>query len=96
MPVGSTVYLYTQSTTDQMVTVPNVVGKSGSFAVQMLKAAGINASLQGDGSALVTAQSVAEGESVAMGTVITITTASADTGGAGDTAGQDAAPAAGE
>lgn len=96
VPVGSTVYLYTQSTTDQMVTVPNVVGKSGSFAVQMLKAAGINASLQGDGSALVTAQSVAEGESVAMGTVITITTASADTGGAGDTAGQDAAPAAGE
>ena len=86
VPVGSTVYLYTQSTADQMVTVPNVVGKSGSFAVQMLNAAGINAQLEGDGSALVTGQSVAEGESVAMGTVITITTAaSQDTGG--DTGG---------
>ena len=94
VPVGSTVYLYTKSTTDQMVTVPNVLEKSGTFAVQMLNAAGINAKLEGDGSALVTQQSIAEGESVALGTVITITTsqpetqtdsASQDTGG--DTAG---------
>lgn len=75
VPVGSTVYLYTQSTTDTMVNVPNVVGKSGSFAAQMLSAAGINAKVEGDESALVTSQSVAEGESVPMGTVITIQTA---------------------
>lgn len=75
VPVGSTVYLYTQTTTDTMVNVPNVVGKSGSFAVQMLSAAGINAKVEGDESALVTSQSVAEGESVPMGTVITIQTA---------------------
>lgn len=75
VPVGSTVYLYTQTTTDTMVNVPNVVGKSGSFAVQMLSAAGINAKVEGDESALVTSQSVAEGESVFMGTVITIQTA---------------------
>ena len=107
LPVGSTVYLYTQSTTDEMTTVPNVVGKSGDFAVQMLKASGINASLEGDGSALVTAQSVAEGESVPKGTLITITTASAgsgdaaaepsgDTGGAGDDTSQDAPSDGGE
>ena len=80
--------------TGEMVTVPNVLEKSGTFAVQMLNAAGINAKLEGDGSALVTQQSIAEGESVALGTVITITTsqpetqtdsASQDTGG--DTAG---------
>ena len=107
LPVGSTVYLYTQSTTDEMTTVPNVVGKSGDFAVQMLKASGINASLEGDGSALVTAQSVAEGESVPKGTLITITTASAgsgdaaaetsgDTGGAGDDTSQVAPSDGGE
>ena len=107
LPVGSTVYLYTQSTTDEMTTVPNVVGKSGDFAVQMLKASGINASLEGDGSALVTSQSVAEGESVPKGTLITITTASAgsgdaaaepsgDTGGAGDDTSQDAPSDGGE
>ena len=78
VPVGSTVYLYTQTTTDTMVNVPNVVGKSGSFAVQMLSAAGINAKVEGDESALVTSQSVAEGESVPMGTVITIQTAAED------------------
>ena len=107
LPVGSTVYLYTQSTTDEMTTVPNVVGKSGDFAVQMLKASGINASLEGDGSALVTSQSVAEGESVPKGTLITITTASAgsgdaaaepsgDTGGAGDDTSQVAPSDGGE
>ena len=74
VPIGSTVYLYTQSTTDQMVSVPNVVGKSGDFAVQMLSAAGINAILEGDGDALITGQSIAEGQSVAMGSLITITT----------------------
>ena len=89
VPVGSTVYLYTQSTTDQMATVPNVVGKSGNFAIQMLNAAGLNAQLDGDGNALVTGQSIQEGESAPMGSVITITTAASSD--SGDTA---AAPAA--
>ena len=31
-----------------MVSVPDVAGKSGSFAVQMLSAAGINAQIDGD------------------------------------------------
>ena len=38
MPAGSTVYLYTQSTTDATTTVPDATGKTGTFAAQMLKA----------------------------------------------------------
>lgn len=100
VPVGSTVYLYTKSTTDTMVNVPNVVGKSGSFAVQMLSAAGINAQISGDENALVTSQSVAEGTSVAMGTVITIETAAPESSepssdsGTDTTSGDTADPAA--
>ena len=82
VPIGSTVYLYTQSAEDEMVSVPNVVGKSGDFAAQMLSAAGLNAVLDGDGSALVTAQNVAEGESAAMSSLVTITTSDAGDGGA--------------
>ncbi|MDD4851449.1 MAG: penicillin-binding transpeptidase domain-containing protein, partial [Gemmiger sp.] len=41
-PAGSTIYLYTLTDQDTMVTVPDVVGKTGSFAAQMLRAAGLN------------------------------------------------------
>lgn len=42
VPAGSTVYLYTQSTTDATTTVPDATGKTGTFAAQMLKASGVN------------------------------------------------------
>ena len=58
VPLGSTVYLYTQSTEDQTAAVPDVVGRQGEFASQMLKAAGFNVSVSGPENGLVTAQSV--------------------------------------
>lgn len=96
-PAGSTIYLYTQSDQDTMATVPDLVGKTGSFAVQMLRAANLNVQLEGDETARVTSQSVAYGSSVAYGTVITITTGGdaatepdpAQTQGTQDPAGAD-------
>lgn len=74
-PVGTTIYLYTGAAQDTMVTVPDIVGKTGSFAAQMLKAAGLNASFSGSQDDRVTAQSVAADTSTPMGTIITVTTA---------------------
>ena len=77
MPAGSTVYCYTQSATDQTATVPDAVGKTGTFAVQMLKSAGINAGVSGDPSARVLSQDVEAGTTVPLGTVVTLTTGEA-------------------
>ncbi|MGN0974715.1 MAG: penicillin-binding transpeptidase domain-containing protein [Gemmiger sp.] len=78
-PVGSTIYLYTETTTDTTTTVPDVTGKSVDFAKQMLKAAGLNANVEGDADGRVTAQSVEAGSTAPLGTVVMLT--------AGDTAG---------
>ena len=74
VPAGSTIYLYANTDRGQQTTVPDVTGKTGTFAVQMLKAAGLNAELVGDGAARVTVQSPAPDSSAEMGTVVTVTT----------------------
>ena len=61
VPAGSTVYLYTQSTTDATTTVPDATGKTGTFAAQMLKASGVS-------------QDIEVGSVVPYGTVVTLTT----------------------
>lgn len=73
VPAGSTVYLYTQTDQDAMTTVPDVVGKSGSFAEQMLRAANLNVQFEGDSGGKVTAQSVEANTSTAYGTIVTLT-----------------------
>ena len=42
VPAGSTIYLYTATDQNSMTTTPDVVGKTGTFAEQMLKAANLN------------------------------------------------------
>lgn len=79
-PAGSTIYLYTNSTADQTATVPDVTGKTGSFARQMLQAAGLNAQIAGDDADRVIQQDTLPESSVPMGTVITLTTQAADAG----------------
>ena len=73
MPVGSTIYLYTNTDQDAMTTVPDVTGKSGSFASQMLKAANLNVQFEGDSSGRVVSQSAAAETSAAYGTIVTLT-----------------------
>ncbi|WP_300278559.1 penicillin-binding transpeptidase domain-containing protein [uncultured Subdoligranulum sp.] len=83
VPAGSTVYLYTQTDQDAMTTVPDVLGKSGSFAEQMLRAANLNVQFEGDSGGKVVAQSVEANASTAYGTIITLTM---DSSGTTDTA----------
>lgn len=79
VPAGSTVYLYTQSDQDSMTTVPDVTGKSGSFAEQMLHAANLNVQFEGDSGGKVVSQSVAANSSTAYGTIVTLTMDSSGT-----------------
>ena len=88
VPVGSTIYLYTTTDQDAMTTVPDVTGKSGSFAAQMISAANLNVQFEGDQSGRVVSQSVAAESSAAYGTIVTLTMES--DGGSGD---NDANPA---
>ena len=87
VPAGSTVYLYTQTDQDAMTTVPDVVGKSGSFAQQMLQAANLNVQFEGDSGGKVTAQSVEANTSTAYGTIVTLTMEA----GSGTAAGEEPA-----
>jgi len=73
-PAGSTIYLYTTSDQNQTTTVPDVIDKTGTFAAQMLKAAGLNVKIEGDASARVTAQSEEAGSTAGLGTIVTVTT----------------------
>lgn len=73
VPAGSTIYLYTATDQNSMTTTPDVVGKTGTFAEQMLKAANLNVQLAGDSSGKVVAQDVEAGTSAAYGTIITLT-----------------------
>ena len=73
-PAGTTVYLYTQSTTDATTTVPDATGKTGTFAAQMLKASGINVAISGSASDRVVSQDIEVGSVVPYGTVVTLTT----------------------
>lgn len=87
VPAGSTVYLYTQTDQDAKTTVPDVVGKSGSFAEQMLRAANLNVQFEGDSGGKVTAQSVEANTSTAYGTIVTLTMEA----GSGTAAGEEPA-----
>ena len=69
VPAGSTVYLYTATDQNAMTTVPDVTGKTGTFAEQMLKAANLNVQFAGDSSGKVVAQDVEAGTSAAYGTM---------------------------
>ena len=73
VPAGSTIYLYTATDQNSMTTTPDVVGKTGTFAEQMLKAANLNVQFAGDSSGKVVAQDVAAGTTAAYGTIITLT-----------------------
>ena len=73
VPAGSTVYLYTATDQNAMTTVPNVTGKTGTFAEQMLRAANLNVQFSGDSSGKVVAQDVQSGTTAAYGTIVTLT-----------------------
>lgn len=73
VPAGSTIYLYTATDQNSMTTTPDVVGKTGTFAEQMLKAANLNVQFAGDSGGRVVAQDVEAGTSAAYGTIITLT-----------------------
>ena len=73
VPAGSTIYLYTATDQNSMTTTPDVVGKTGTFAEQMLKAANLNVQFAGDSSGKVVAQDVEARTSAAYGTIITLT-----------------------
>ena len=73
VPAGSTIYLYTATDQNSMTTTPDVVGKTGTFAEQMLKAANLNVQFAGDSSGKVVAQDVEAGTSADYGTIITLT-----------------------
>lgn len=73
VPAGSTIYLYTATDQNSMTTTPDVVGKTGTFAEQMLKAANLNVKFAGDSSGKVVTQDVEAGTSAAYGTIITLT-----------------------
>ena len=73
VPAGSTIYLYTATDQNSMTTTPDVVGKTGTFAEQMLKAANLNVQFAGDSSGKVVAQDVQSGTTAAYGTIVTLT-----------------------
>lgn len=77
VPAGSTVYFYTDTDQDATTTVPDATGKSGSIAVQMMKAAGLNPDLQGDANARVTTQSMEQGSTAPYGAIVTLQTEAA-------------------
>ena len=73
VPADSTVYLYTATDQNAMTTVPDVTGKTGTFAEQMLRAANLNVQFSGDSSGKVVAQDVQSGTTAAYGTIVTLT-----------------------
>ena len=78
IPKGSTVILYTEEgLTDNMISVPNVVGRNTDTATQAITSAGLNVYKEGayssEGSIKAVAQSVAPGTKVPIGTVVTVT-----------------------
>lgn len=83
IPEGGTVVIYTEEfDEEQMVTVPDVKGKSGSAANQLITDAGLNFAASGEGidGSLTAAvsQSPAAGETVEPGTIVTVEFATAD------------------
>lgn len=76
VPAESTVYFYTDSTTGSLTTVPDVTGKTGTFASQILKSANLNVKVVGDTNGKVVSQDVQASSSMEFGTIVTIQTES--------------------
>lgn len=76
VPAESTIYFYTDSTTGSLTTVPDVTGKTGTFASQILKSANLNVKVVGDTNGKVVSQDVQASSSVEFGTIVTIQTES--------------------
>lgn len=76
VPAESTIYFYTDSTTGSLTTVPDVTGKTGTFASQILKSANLNVKVVGDTNGKVMSQDVQASSSVEFGTIVTIQTES--------------------
>ncbi len=74
VPLGTTVYLYTESTQDTKVEVPDVLDRPAEQAVQILQAASLNVQVSGPPNGTVSIQSQSPGASVPMGTIVTVTT----------------------
>lgn len=74
VPLGTTVYLYTESTQDSKVEVPDVVERPAEQAMQILQASSLNVQVNGPPNGIVSMQSESPGASVPMGKIITITT----------------------
>ncbi len=82
IPTGGNVVLYTDdSSTTELVTVPNLVGMSVSDVNYVASYYGLNASFEGasDTGVISTAQNIAEGTQVSPGTVITVSFTSSST-----------------
>lgn len=83
IPEGGTVVLYTEEIgEDQMSTVPDVKGKTGSVANQLITDAGLNFAASGEGidgsKTVAVSQSPAAGETVAPGTIVMVEFAAGD------------------
>lgn len=78
-PAGSVVYLYTESEEMEMVTVPDVTGKTATAANQLLTAASLNPG-NSNGSQVVQSQNPAAGTEVPKGTVVNLEVVDTTTG----------------
>lgn len=75
IPLGSCVYLYTESVEDTLVQVPDFSGLSAQQAKQVAQSGYLNIRIQGDPNGIAVSQDVAVASSVPMGKVITVTMA---------------------
>ena len=72
LEVGSTVYLYPENQSKTQVTIPDLLNKSYSQAVETLKNSNLNIKTTGTGT-IVIAQDPVAGTVLDSGTVVTVT-----------------------
>ena len=77
IPAGGTVLLYTEDTEGELVTVPNLIGRTVTDVNSLAARLGLNIQLQGlvggsNAAAVSNSQSIREGEKVPKGTVIKV------------------------
>ena len=77
IPAGGTVLLYTEDTEGELVTVPNLIGRTVTDVNSLAARLGLNIQLQGlvggsSAAAVSNSQSIKEGEKVPKGTVIKV------------------------
>ncbi len=73
IPLGSCVYLYTETTEDTLVTVPDFTGLSAQQAKQVAESGYLNIRIEGSSTGTCTSQDIAVGTQVPMGKVLTVT-----------------------